>query len=208
MISGAATIPANESVRSIPSREPAREKLVMAAARLFCRYGINAVGVDTIIAEAGVAKATLYKLFGSKERLVEAVLAHEGEAWRAWFLGELHKGEATPGERMQRIFPLLREWFSSERFFGCPFINAVGEHDKRDDRLRALTLAHKTVVVGAIAELASQAGFSNPSETAHQFALLIDGAIVAAMVLDDPGVADLGEGLAKMLLASQNAKSR
>jgi AcrR family transcriptional regulator len=181
---------------------PTRQRLIEAASRLFCRYGINAVGVDAIVSEAGTAKATLYKLFGSKERLVEAVLDHEGREWRAWFLGALHKGEASPLQKMQRIFPLLREWFASDRFYGCPFINAVGEHDKRDNRLRALTLQHKRVVVAAIAELADEAGLAEPEQVAHQFALLIDGAIVAAMVLDDPGVADLGAGMASRLLGS------
>ena len=58
---------------------PARERLIEAASRLFCRYGINAVGVDTVVAEAGTAKATLYKAFGSKEKLVEAVLEHPSD---------------------------------------------------------------------------------------------------------------------------------
>lgn len=188
------------------SAEPSvRGRLIEAAARLFCRYGINAVGVDAVIAEAGVAKASLYKNFGSKEGLVEAVLVHEGQAWREWFIGALLEGEAPAREKLQRIFPLLREWFSGERFYGCPFINAVGEHDKDDARLRELTLAHKKAILASLTDLAGQAGLVEPDYVAHQLGLLIDGAIVAAMVTRDPSAADLGAKMSAMLLAGQSA---
>jgi AcrR family transcriptional regulator len=178
----------------------ARMRLIEAASRLFCRYGINAIGVDAVVAEAGTAKATLYKTFGSKEGLVEAVLAHEGAVWREWFLGALLEGEAPPREKLQRIFPLLRQWFSGERFFGCPFINAIGEHDKSDARLRDMTLAHKMQILGAITALAREAGAGAPESLAHQLGLLIDGAIVAAMVTQDAGAADLGSEMARLLV--------
>lgn len=177
-----------------------RQRLIRAASRLFCRYGINAVGIDAVIAEAGTAKASLYKNFGSKEGLVEAVLLQEGQAWRAWFLGALLAGEAPAREKLHRVFPLLREWFSDERFFGCPFINAVGEHDKNDARLRALTLAHKKEILAALSGLAAEAGLSAPDHVAHQIGLLIDGAIIAAMVTRDPGAADLGAGMTRLLI--------
>jgi AcrR family transcriptional regulator len=142
---------------------PARERLIEAASRLFCRYGINAVGVDTVVAEAGTAKATLYKAFGSKEKLVEAVLEREGRQWRDWFLAGLDAGEDAPVDRLRRIFPLLGEWFAQDRFYGCPFINAIGEHDKAEDRLRAITIAHKKAVLGRIESLALEAGAADPN---------------------------------------------
>ncbi|MFS8036949.1 TetR/AcrR family transcriptional regulator [Xanthobacter sp. AM11] len=179
----------------------ARERILAAATRLFCQYGINAVGVDAVIAEAATAKATLYKSFGSKERLVEAVLEREGAAWRDWFLGELLKGEATPLARLRRIFPVLREWFGDDHFFGCPFINAVAEHDKRDDRLRQIALAHKKVVLETLSRLAAEAGARNPDGIAHQLGLLIDGAIVAAMITKDTNMALLAGETADLLLA-------
>ena len=170
---------------------PARARLMDAASRLFCRYGINAVGVDTVVAEAGTAKATLYKAFGSKEKLVEAVLEREGRQWRDWFLRGLDGGEAPPVERLRRIFPLLEEWFAQDRFYGCPFINAIGEHDKAEDRLRTITIAHKMAVLGRIESLAGEAGAADPSRLAHQLGLLIDGAIVVAMITRTPGAAGL-----------------
>lgn len=185
----------------------ARERILSAATRLFCQHGINAVGVDAVVAEAATAKATLYKTFGSKERLVEAVLEREGAQWRDWFLGELLKGEATPLTRLRRIFPVLREWFGDAHFFGCPFINAVAEHDKRDDRLRQIALAHKKVVLETIARLAAEAGARDPDGTAHQIGLLIDGAIVAAMITEDANVALLAGQTADLLLSGLAAEA-
>ncbi len=79
----AATQP--DGLVATPEPSP-RERLIDAATRLFCRYGVNSVGVDAIVANAGTAKTTLYKVFGSKDGLVEAVLEREGRAWRAWFI--------------------------------------------------------------------------------------------------------------------------
>ena len=171
----------------IPALTP-RERLLSAATELFCRHGVHAVGVDAVVEAAGTAKTTLYKLFGSKDALVEAVLEREGRAWREWFLGGIDAGDASPRERLDRIDPLLREWFAGARFFGCPFINAVGEHDKDDDRMRRLALAHKLVVLGRLEALLAEAGAADPASLSHQLGLIIDGAIVAALVTRNAAV--------------------
>lgn len=173
----------------ITSGNAPRERLLSAAAELFCRKGMHAVGIDAVLERAGTAKSTLYKTFGSKEALVDAVLDREGRAWRDWFIGALEAGSGTARERLDRIMPLLGTWFESERFFGCPFINAVGEHDKTDDRMRRQALAHKRVVLDRIAVLLTEAGASRAANLAHQVGLIIDGAIVAALVTRDAGVA-------------------
>src|SRR5436305_4770653 len=124
--------------RAAPAIASPRERLIEAATRLFCRYGVNSVGVDAIVEAAGTAKTTLYKVFGSKDGLVEAVLDREGETWRAWFVAEIDGRGGSAAERLARIGPALRQWFSREDYYGCPFINAVGESDKADDRMRTL----------------------------------------------------------------------
>ena len=166
--------------------ESARARLLSAATRLFCRYGINATGIDAIIHEAGTAKTTLYKLFGSKTNLVHAVLESEGKQWREWFIGAIESGGGDAQAKLARIFPTLKSWFGEERFF----INAVAEHDKDQKQFRAIALRHKKVVLAHIERLAGEMGAAEPEMLAHQLALLIDGAIVAAMVSRDPGVAD------------------
>ena len=175
--------------------ESARGRLLSAATRLFCKNGINATGIDAIIDEAGTAKTTLYKLFGSKTNLVHAVLESEGKQWREWFIGAIEAGGGDAQTKLTRIFPALKTWFGEDRFYGCPFINAVAEHDKDQKQFRNIAMKHKKVVLAHIEKLADEMGATEPALFAHQLALLIDGAIVAAMVSRDPGVADMA-GLA------------
>ena len=177
------------SSRGSAAEKSARDRLIEAAAILFCRHGINAVGVDAIVDKAGTAKTTLYKLFGSKEHLVEAVLEIEGREWRDWFMTAVNRGGATAHERLRAIFPVLEQWFRQRRFYGCPFINAVAEHDKSSDRIRRLALAHKKQVLGFIRDLCAASGVPDPDQLTHEIAILVDGAIVAAMITKDPTVA-------------------
>ena len=170
--------------------ESARGRLLSAATHLFCKDGINATGIDAIINEAGTAKTTLYKLFGSKTNLVHAVLESEGKQWREWFIGAIEAGGGDAEKKLSRIFPALKKWFGEERFYGCPFINAVAEHDKDQKQFRTIAMKHKKVVLAHIEKLAAEMGAAEPEVLAHQLALLIDGAIVAAMVSRNPGVAD------------------
>src|ERR1700694_214942 len=170
--------------------ESARGRLLSAATHLFCKNGINATGIDAIISEAGTAKTTLYKLFGSKTNLVHVVLETEGKQWREWFIAAIEAGGGDPPNQLARISSHLKSWFGEERFYGCPFINAVAEHDKDQKQFRNIAMRHKKVVLAHIEKLAGEMGAAEPEVLAHQLALLIDGAIVAAMVTRDPGVAD------------------
>ena len=186
--------------------ESAHDRLLGAATRLFCKNGINATGIDAIISEAGTAKTTLYKLFGSKTNLVHAVLESEGKQWRDWFITAIESGGGDAQTKLTRIFPALKDWFGQERFYGCPFINAVGEHDKDQKQFRAIAMRHKKVVLGHIERLAREMGAADPQVVAHQLGLLIDGAIVAAMVTRDPGVADTAGLAAGSLLGPVKPK--
>src|ERR1700674_2141798 len=98
------TLPATRSERAAASP---RDRLIEAATRLICRYGANSVGVDAIVAAAGTAKTTLYKVFGSKDGLVEAVLDREGRTWRAWFVDEIDGPGGSAADRLARIGPAL-----------------------------------------------------------------------------------------------------
>ena len=186
--------------------ESAHSRLLNAATRLFCKNGINATGIDAIIEEAGTAKTTLYKLFGSKTNLVHAVLESEGRQWREWFIGAIEAGGGDAQTKLTRIFPALKRWFGEERFYGCPFINAVAEHDKDQKQFRAIAMKHKKVVLAHIEKLAGEMGATEPQMLAHQLALLIDGAIVAAMVSRDPTVADTAGLAAGSLLGPPKPK--
>jgi AcrR family transcriptional regulator len=181
----------------------AHDRLIEAATRLFCRYGVNSVGVDAIVEAASTAKTTLYKAFGSKDGLVEAVLEREGRVWRAWFLSEIDGPGGSAFDRLGRIAPTLKLWFARTDFYGCPFINAVGESDKADDRMRTLAIAHKKIVLERLAELCREAGFAEPTQIAHTLGLIIDGAIVAALVTRDSAVADTADRACAAILAAR-----
>src|SRR6266850_1522845 len=104
-------------------------RLVLTATRLFNENSIHATGIDRIIAEAGVARRTLYNQFGSKEGLIRAVMQRESKAWFEWLDSELPRvDEHDPRRRIVAFFALLGKWFSRSDFKGCSFINAVGEH--------------------------------------------------------------------------------
>jgi AcrR family transcriptional regulator len=173
---------------SVGAAASPRDRLIEAATRLFCRYGVNSIGVDEIVGAAGTAKTTLYRAFGSKDGLVEAVLESEGRTWRTWFLAQIDGDGGSALTRLHRIGLALRSWFEREDFYGCPFINAVGEHDKTDNRMRSLAIAHKKIVLDRLAALCAEAGLQDPMQVAHSLGLVIDGAIVAALVTTRHGL--------------------
>src|SRR6202162_3709016 len=131
-----------KTVAAAGDEESARGRVLNAATLLFCEIGINATGIDAIIDEAGTAKTTLYKLFGSKTNLVHAVLESEGKQWREWVIAAIEAGGGDPQTKLARIFPALKSWFGEERFYGCPFINAVAGHDKDKKQFRNIPLRH------------------------------------------------------------------
>lgn len=173
----------------VPPSDGARERILAAASALFCRHGITATGVDAIIERAATAKATFYKQFGSKERLVEAVLERHGETWRSWFFARLDTLDLPPREKLGAVFDIFGEWFSRPDFVGCPFINAVGEYDKGDDRPRAMALRHKSAIDERLIGLARDAGARDAEALVSDMGLLIDGAIIVAMISRQPDVA-------------------
>ena len=155
------------------------------------RYGINATGIDAIINEAGTAKTTLYKLFGSKTNLVHAVLESEGKQWREWFIGAIETGGGDAQAKLTRIFPGAEAAGSPKNVStAAPSSTRSPSTTRTPKQFRAIALRHKKVVLSHIEKLAGEMGAAEPEMLAHQLALLIDGAIVAAMVSRDPSVAD------------------
>lgn len=177
------------------------ERIIAAARQLFCREGIHATGIDRILAEAGSAKMTLYNQFGSKERLVEVVLLRESEEWCAWFRAALTAAGDTPRARLDALFAVLRQWFERQDYMGCAIMNAVAEYPKGDPRIHAIALEHKGHVGGILKDLIAQAGCRRPEELLAELAILVDGAIVAALIADDPAVAEAAGRIAKLVIA-------
>src|SRR5262245_41974450 len=106
----------------------ARERILGSAYELFCRRGVRAVGVDEVIARAGVAKATLYRHFPSKDELVLAFLDLREQRWTRDFVeaGAIARA-SDPEERLLAIFDVFDEWFHRDDFEACAFINVLLE---------------------------------------------------------------------------------
>ena len=114
------------STEETGARGSARDRILETAYRLFSRHGIQAVGIDTIVAESHVAKMTLYRYFPSKEDLVLAFLDLRQQRWtHEWLEAGIERRAATPQERLLSVFDLLDEWFRRSDFEGCPFISAL-----------------------------------------------------------------------------------
>lgn len=182
-----------------------RERLLAAASWLFCHRGFQATGVDTIARRAGTAKTSLYKHFGNKDGLIEAVLEREGAAWRAWFFAEIAKVKGDAKAQLLALFDVLELWFSDPHFFGCPFINAAGEFDMQNTRLRMIITAHKSHLNGWIAAQSAILGDPDTDRTVAYFTLLMDGAIVAAQVSGKAVFAHHAKELAGLYLAKVHA---
>jgi AcrR family transcriptional regulator len=176
------------------------ERLIAAGQRLFCREGIHATGIARLLAEARVSRKTLYERFGSKERLLHVVLAREGENWRKWFAHGLAKTRGAPQERLLAAFDLLGEWFRQPNFYGCAFINAVAEHDKIAMPLSELAITHREETNRLLLDLARQTGASDPELLVEKISMLIDGAIVTAMMTRQPEAADYAKQAAADIL--------
>ena len=164
--------------------------------------GVHATGIDRILSDAGAAKMTLYKQFGSKEGLLYAVLEREGESWRDWLKTALEKKGSDAASQLASLFDALEDWFGQDDYYGCTFINAVAEYKKDDVNIRAITLDHKKKVLGYLTSLAEKAGYKNPESLVHQLGILMDGAIVAALVTGDPKIARNASAAAAVLLSS------
>ena len=167
-----------------PSR---RDELIETALRLFYTHGIHATGIDRILAEAGVAKMTLYKHFRSKEELVLAALRRRDELFRNWLMTAMDRASPDPRERLLALFDALDEWFHERAlnafgFHGCAFIKAAGEYDAAEDPVHRACAEHKRLIVEYLRKLAAEAGAADPTALAEQLALLKEGAIVTAQV--------------------------
>jgi len=181
----------------------ARERILETAYELFSRRGTRAVGVDTIIAESGVAKMTLYRNFTSKDELILEFLRVRDERWtRAWLQGEVESRAADPAARMLAIFDVFGEWFARDDFEGCAFINVMLELDDRGSPVRQACVAHLAAIRGFVRDLAEAAGVE-PGHAGHvaaQWHILMKGSIVAAAEGDALAAARARE-LGALLLA-------
>ncbi len=179
-----------------------RDHLVETALGLFMRDGFHATGIDRILAEAGVAKMTLYNNFHSKEALIVAALERHDAAFVDWLQSRVEALADAPGDRLLALFDALDEWVSGDDYHGCPFMKACGEFDDVEDPVHAAALAHKRRVFIYVRELAEAAGADDPARLAGELFLLIEGAMIVAQMTRDRSTARRARAAAEVLVAA------
>jgi AcrR family transcriptional regulator len=159
-------------------RRPALERVLRTADRLFYENGIRATGVDSIAETAQVSKASMYTYFRTKGDLVGAYLAERSRAWQARLVEKL-ASETDPTQKILLVFDVLGEWFITDDFNGCPFINAEAESTV-DSPAHTINLRHRAWIREYFASLAAEAGADDPGTVSAQLAMLYDGAMIGA----------------------------
>lgn len=192
-----ATTPDAGTVRRSP-----RERLLQAAGELFYAEGVQSVGIDRVIERAGVAKASLYSTFGSKEELVRAYLDER----HARVLGRLRAavdavGPEDPVERILVVFDAQATLFTAPDYHGCAFIAASAEAP-RDGRIEEATRAFRRELRELFTELATAVGAPDPALLASQLQLLYDGGSNAANLDRNPAIAGPVRAAAAALIAA------
>jgi AcrR family transcriptional regulator len=178
----------------------ARERLVDTAYELFHRNTLNTVGVDRIVAEANVAKTTLYRHFPSKDHLAVSVLGHHQDVWMTGWLERVIARRGGPaGARILALFDAFDEWFKRDDYEGCLFARALLETRDPAHPIRTAAVNGLDNVRAMIRSLAHEAGAADPDVLALQLQLLLLGSTVAA-VAGELDAARHGREVARLLL--------
>jgi len=165
-----------------PARSSAaRQRILDTAFGLFYAHGIRGVGVDRIIAESGVAKATLYKHFPAKDDLVVAYLDTVDGIWTQQLHDAADAAGPAPADQLVGMFDALGSACRRDGYRGCAFINAAAENEA-GTRVHDRTLAHKNAVRDWVRSLAEDAGAADPDLLARSLTLLLDGGLASGSV--------------------------
>jgi len=185
-------------------RPSARERLLAAADELFYAEGVHTVGIDRIIEHAGVAKASLYSTFGSKDELVRAYLQGRHEARRTRLQTALERFD-NPRDRLLGVFDAMAELAASPTFRGCAFYNAAAEDPSNSGPVAEVCAANRGWTRQLFLDLAKDAGARDPEALAAQLVILYDGSSVGARMDGTAGSAGTARVIAATLLDAATA---
>src|ERR1700688_4986513 len=177
---------------SPPPKQTMKERILETADRLFYLQGIRAIGVDTIAAEIGISKRTLYNHFPSKDALISAYLARR--------FVQPQRSDKPPAEQILGTFDRLERGFASKGFRGCLFVNAVAELGAEDQAVRRIAIAFKESRRLWFRDLLLQLDVTDAEGVATQLTLLVDGSIAQDLVRNDPSMARAAKEAARVLL--------
>jgi AcrR family transcriptional regulator len=183
---------------SLQQKPDMKERILATADKLFYLRGIRAIGVDTIAAEIGISKRTLYNHFPSKDALITAYLQRR--------FVQPRPSEKPPAEQILATFDSLERRFSAKDFRGCPFVNAVAELGAEDKSVRKIAIAFKESRRLWFRDLLDQLGVADAEGLATQLAVLVDGCIAQDLVRNDPAMARAAREAARVLLKNAGVK--
>ncbi len=182
-----------------------RERLLAAANELFYAEGVHSVGIDRVIERAGVAKASLYSSFGSKEELVRAYLAGRAVR-RQQRIGERLARETEPRAKILAVYDALGEFATLPEYRGCPFVNASAESPRGESKVTAICSSSRGWLRALFTSLAREAHAPDVAALVGQLVLLYDGAMIGASMDHDTAAIGRARATAAILLDSALAK--
>jgi AcrR family transcriptional regulator len=185
------------------AKEAMQQRILEAADRLFYGRGIRAIGVDTIAAEIGISKRTLYNYYPSKDALIVAYL-------RRRFVAPQPSDQSPlePLEQILAVFTWLERWFASKHFRGCPFVNAVTELGEPTHAAVKIAVEYKEQRRIEFRNVLARTGVQDPDALATQMTILVEGAIAAALVRGDPTMARAAKAAARALMTAAGVHDR
>jgi AcrR family transcriptional regulator len=182
-------------------REPARDRILDAAAELFYAHGVNSVGIDAVIERAGVAKMSLYNHFASKDELVAATLERIDDEWFDWLEMTVDRLARRPEDRPLAFFDALYEWFGSPGFRGCPFLNVQAEVADASHPARGSCRTHTERLREFIRSQLRLAGAASADERVEDLLMLTEGAVTLAVATGDREAANRAKRIAQQILS-------
>lgn len=177
-----------------------REYILGVASGLFASRGINATSVDTIVAEAGVAKVTLYKHFKSKEQLIlEYLRQYDERLWKQ--LSERISGQdMAPGEKLLALVNAVMDWIADPEFKGFAFTNATAEFPQGENPVHQTSVEFAQTLRKTLADIATEAGIKHADSLALQLSLVIEGAAITECMQHGSGAVEHAKTMARTLI--------
>ena len=185
--------------------DPARTRATVleAATAVLYERGLDGIGVAELCAGIGVSKETLYRHFGTKEGLVEAVLRQRSERVAQWLTGAAAAAGDEPRDQLAAVFDALQQWYDDPLFRGCGMLNAAAQHHV--EPVRAIAARHLDRYLDLLTGIAERAGAADPPVLGRQLLMLVEGATLVAAHHDSSGAGEHARQAALTLLSAASA---
>src|SRR5258708_13918975 len=187
---------------------PARRRLLDVASALFYQEGIRAIGVDTIVEQSGVGKATLYRQSPTKDDLIATYLGEEDRLWWHWFDEVIAEHEGSPKAQLLTFFEACTRRLMQPGFRGCAFLNALAEYSDAEHPVHHCALGHERELRRRLSQLSRKAGARDPEQLADQLLLVCNGALTSAPLFGAASPALQPQAIAAHLIDLQLASTQ